>query len=156
MHRFLWETGKMTNETYQVILTAYTTATTCWTYAIIVFNNFLTSWFESKKTRLKSTEHFHILLCSGTKLHPQVEGDKNDWSHSTYRRYENAYQLLVRKLKEITLSSSHRWEDNTEIDLKDQRCEGCILDSHVSGCHQSLSSWNSYYHHPKKCSSAVP
>jgi len=27
-----------------------------------------------KNTRLKSTEHFHILLCSGTNLHPQVEG----------------------------------------------------------------------------------
>jgi hypothetical protein len=84
-----------------------------------------------ENTRLKSTEHFHILLCSGTNLN-QVEGDKNGWSHSTYRRYENAYQLLVRKVREITLSSSYRWEDNTATDLEDKRCEGCILDSHVS------------------------
>jgi hypothetical protein len=85
-----------------------------------------------ENTRLKSTEHFHILLCSGTNLHPLVDGDENGWSHSTYRRYENAYQLLVRKLKEITLSSSFTWEDNTAIDLKYKKHGRCILDSHVS------------------------
>jgi hypothetical protein len=61
------------------------------------------------------------------KLHPQVEMEKMGWSHSIHKRHENAYKLLVKALKETTLNSSYRWEDNTVTDLKDKRCEGCIL-----------------------------
>jgi len=52
-----------------------------------------------EKTRLKSTEHFHILLCSGTKLDPQVEGDKNGWSHSTYRSMKMHINFWSENLK---------------------------------------------------------